>query len=224
MHVGPRIAQRHPHPVLEDEARRDAFLPAAWRTVDRGSRDGAPYRYLWLLSRGPMSHGCTHLNAGHIAELRQMLPADTEKLYEVDLFLNTSYRYDVFDIDGDFDARGDGRALLHRLLAARTTGPIALRVRDERHAYYDWLYGGELGYDCRRPRPLPRRAATAASSAATARRRRRVRTHRPVRGRLRARDDPVLPAASTSPSPASCARSASATPSPGLEPSRMLRC
>ena len=25
--------------------------------------------------------------------------------------------------------------------------PDRLRARDERHAYYDWLYGGELTYD-----------------------------------------------------------------------------
>ena len=43
--------------------------PASWRSVIRGSRDGQPFRKLWLLSRGPMSHGCTHLNTGHIAEV-----------------------------------------------------------------------------------------------------------------------------------------------------------
>jgi hypothetical protein len=72
-----------------------AFLPPAWRSVSLGSRDGEPFRYLWLLSRGLMSHGCTHLNAGHISELRQILPADTDQLGQVDLFLNKSYLYDI---------------------------------------------------------------------------------------------------------------------------------
>ena len=72
----------------------------AWRAAPEGT-DGKPYRYLWLLSRGPMSHGCTHVNAGHIAELRQLLPAETERLYDVDVFYNQSPLYDVFDIDGD---------------------------------------------------------------------------------------------------------------------------
>ena len=37
-----------------------------------------------------MSHGCTHLNAGHISELRQILPTDAEQLGQVDMFLNKS--------------------------------------------------------------------------------------------------------------------------------------
>jgi hypothetical protein len=123
-----------------------SFLPAAWRAVSRGSRDGEPYQYLWLLSRGPMSHGCTHLNAGHISELRQLLPSDTEQLYEVDMFLNTSHLYDVFDIDGDFtpEVMGVRYFIAYSL---KDNKPDRLRVRDERHAYYDWLYGGELQYD-----------------------------------------------------------------------------
>ena len=63
------------------------------------NRDGGAYRYMWLLSRGPMSHGCTHVNAGHITELRQMLPSSTQELYDVDTFINKSHLFDVFDID-----------------------------------------------------------------------------------------------------------------------------
>ena len=36
--------------------------------------------------------------------------------------------------------------------------PDALRAPIERHAYYAWLYAGDLDYDARRPRRLPRRA------------------------------------------------------------------
>ena len=146
MHVGPRLHNAVHTLFWRMNPAETSFLPASWRKVDRGSRDGAPYRYLWLLSRGPMSHGCTHLNAGHISELRQVLPADTEKLYQVDLFLNTSYRYDVFDIDGDFEPEVMG---VRYFIAYSLKGdrPDRLRVRAERRAYYDWLYGGELGYD-----------------------------------------------------------------------------
>jgi hypothetical protein len=93
-----------------------------------------------------MSHGCTHLNAGHISELRQLLPAETAQLYAVDLFYNTSYDYDVFDIDGDFtpEVMGVRYFIAYSL---KDNKPDRLRVRNERRAYYDWLYGSELEYD-----------------------------------------------------------------------------
>ncbi len=123
------------------------FLSAEWRSVDRGSRDGEDFDNLWLLSRGPMSSGCTHLNAGHISELRQTLPSDTEKLYAIDTFLNRSYDYDVFDIDGDFvpEVMGSRYYIAYSL---RNKLPNRLRVRNERRSYYDWLYAGnEKRYD-----------------------------------------------------------------------------
>jgi hypothetical protein len=93
-----------------------------------------------------MSHGCTHLNAGHISELRQLLPAETDQLSDVDLFYNTSTLYDVFDIDGDFEPEVMG-VRYFIAYSLKDNKPDRLRVRDERHAYYEWLYGGELGYD-----------------------------------------------------------------------------
>jgi hypothetical protein len=120
------------------------FLPPAWR--QKKDADGQPYEYLWLLSRGPMSHGCTHVNAGHISEPRQILPAQSEQLAEVDLFHNRAFDYDVFDIDGDFtpEVMGVRYFIAYSLKNDR---PDRLRVRNERRAYYDWLYAGELGYD-----------------------------------------------------------------------------
>jgi hypothetical protein len=123
------------------------FLPADWRDVDRGSRDGESFDNLWLLSRGPMSSGCTHLNAGHISELRQAMPSDTEKLYETDTFLNRSYDYDVFDIDGDFEPEVMG-VQYYIAYSLRNKKPNKLRARNERHAYYKWLYAGnDVRYD-----------------------------------------------------------------------------
>jgi hypothetical protein len=122
------------------------FLPAAWQEIDRGSRDGETFDNLFLLSRGPMSSGCTHVNAGHISELRQVMPSDTEKLYEIDAFLNRSYDYDVFDIDGDFEPEVMG-VRYFVAYSLRDKRPNKLRVRNERSAYYDWLYGGELALD-----------------------------------------------------------------------------
>jgi len=146
MHVGTRLHNAVHTLFWQMKPAETAFLPPAWRSVSRGSRDGEPYQYLWLLSRGPMSHGCTHLNAGHISELRQILPADTEQLYQVDMFLNTSYLYDVFDVDGDFEPEVMG-VRYFIAYALKDNKPDHLRVRDERHAYYDWLYGGDLEYD-----------------------------------------------------------------------------
>jgi hypothetical protein len=93
-----------------------------------------------------MSHGCTHLTTGHIAELRQLFPSETEKLYDIDVFLNKSYLYDVFDIDGDFtpEVMGIRYFIAYSL---KNKKPDKLRVRNERRAYYDWLYGGELRLD-----------------------------------------------------------------------------
>ena len=146
MHVGPRLHNAIHTLFWQMKPTETAFLPPAWRSVSRGSRDGESFRYLWLLSRGPMSHGCTHLNAGHISELRQILPADSDQLGQVDLFLNKSYLYDIFDIDGDFEPEVMG-VRYFIAYALRDNKPDHLRARDDRRAYYDWLYGGELSYD-----------------------------------------------------------------------------
>ena len=145
MHVGPRLHNAVHTLFWRMKPAETPFLPAAWRSVK--SAEGAPYQYLWLLSRGPMSHGCTHLNAGHISELRQVLPSETEQIYEVDVFYNTSFLYDVFDIDGDFVPEVMGVRYFIAYSLNKDDKPDRLRVRNERHAYYDWLYGGELEYD-----------------------------------------------------------------------------
>jgi hypothetical protein len=144
MHVGPRLHNAVHTLFWKMKPAETSFLPDAWRSVK--GPDGEPYQYLWLLSRGPMSHGCTHLNAGHISELRQLLPADSDELGEVDVFYNTSTLYDVFDIDGDFQPEVMG-VRYFIAYSLKDNRPDRLRVRDERHAYYDWLYGGELSYD-----------------------------------------------------------------------------
>jgi hypothetical protein len=138
MHVGTNMHNSFHTLWWQMEAAHTPFLPAAWRTDEP--------RYLWLLSRGPMSHGCTHVNVGHIAELRQLLPAETEKLYDVDVFYNQSPLYDVFDIDGDLTPEVMGvRYFIAYSLHDKT--PDALRAPMERHGYYAWLYAGDLDYD-----------------------------------------------------------------------------
>lgn len=145
MHVGDRLHNSFHTLWWRMEPPKTSFLPADWHDIDRGRRGEGDYRYLWLLSRGPMSHGCTHVNAGHISELRQVLPSETKHLYDIDTFLNKSHLYDVFDIDGD----GTPEVMGVRYFIAfslKNKKAHKLRVRNERTAFYDWLYGGELKY------------------------------------------------------------------------------
>lgn len=144
MHVGTRMHNAFHTLYWKMNPAEASFLPAAWKAVE--NPEGKPRRHLWLLSRGPMSHGCTHVNVGHQGELRQMLPSDPDDLFEVDVFLNRSTDYDVFDIDGDQvpEVMGVKYFIAYSL---RDDRPHRLRVRNDRRAYYDWLYAGELGYD-----------------------------------------------------------------------------
>ncbi len=59
------------------------------------------YTFLWVVSRGPVSHGCIRMSTGHLWETRHVFPSDTARMKEVLYFGNRSSDYDVFDIDGD---------------------------------------------------------------------------------------------------------------------------
>jgi hypothetical protein len=75
LHVGTRLHDSFHTLWWQMEPGKTGFLPEKIRYSDRASHSGRPYKHLWLLSRGPMSHGCTHVNAGHISELRELLPS-----------------------------------------------------------------------------------------------------------------------------------------------------
>ena len=121
------------------------FLPASWRKV-AGERSGKPYENLWIISRGPTSHGCTRLASGHMSELRQMVPSESPVLTEVQTYRNHPGCYDVFDIDGDGKDEVMG---VQYYLAYRSSEhtPIKAYVTNRREPYYRWLYGDnvELG-------------------------------------------------------------------------------
>lgn len=142
MHVGETMHNSFHTLWWRMEPEKAEFLPPEWLNDDPRRAEG-PSRFLWLLSRGPMSSGCTHLNVGHIAELRQLLPSEASKLAEVDVFLNRSYNYDVFDIDGDLKPEVMG-VRYFVAYSLRNKQPHRLRVRNERHAFYEWLYGDEI--------------------------------------------------------------------------------
>src|SRR5262249_52887529 len=77
------------------------FLPNASRKV-MGERDPKkPYQNLWIIARGPTSHGCTRLASGHMNELRQIVPSESPALERVASFRSLPQCYDVFDIRGD---------------------------------------------------------------------------------------------------------------------------
>ena len=144
MHVGKTMHNSFHTLWWRMEPEQTAFLPSQWTENDPRRKIG-PSRYLWLLSRGPMSHGCTHVNVGHIAELRQLLPSEVAKLFEVDVFLNRSYNYDVFDIDGDMAPEVMGVEYFIAF-SLKQKKAHRLRVRNERRAFYEWLYGNEIRY------------------------------------------------------------------------------
>ncbi len=146
MHVGTKMHNSFHTLWWRMRPQEAGFLPAELRTASTTSREGKPYTYLWLLSRGPMSHGCTHVTTGHISELRQILPSHTERLYDVEVFINKSHLFDVFDIDGDFEPEVMG-VQYFVAYSLRDKKPDRLRAPVERKAFYDWLYGGELRYD-----------------------------------------------------------------------------
>ena len=59
------------------------------------------YKFIWVVSRGPVSHGCVRMSTGHLWEVRQIFPASPERMKSLHYYGNHSADYDVFDIDGD---------------------------------------------------------------------------------------------------------------------------
>jgi hypothetical protein len=118
------------------------FLPSAWRKV-AGERSGKPYENLWVVGRGPTSHGCTRLPSGHMSELRQMVPSESDTLTQVKNYRNLPGCYDVFDIDGDGKEEVMG---VQYYLAYRSNEhtPVKTWVSNHREPFYRWLYGDNV--------------------------------------------------------------------------------
>ena len=146
MHVGDKLHNSFHTLWWRMEHAKTSFLPEELRKPQIKSREGKEYRYLWLLSRGPMSHGCTHVNGGHILELRQLLPASEKEMYDVAFYLNKSCLFDVFDINGDLEPEVMG-VRYYVAYTLKEKKPGKLRAAMERRPYYKWLYGGILKYD-----------------------------------------------------------------------------
>jgi hypothetical protein len=117
------------------------FLPEAWRNVV-SERDGKkPYQNLWIASRAPVSHGCTRLPSGHMAELRQILPSESSVLERVRTFRNLPGCYDVFDVRGDGSPAVIGVQYYVAYKCDTEHTPLRTYVANRRDPYYRWLYG-----------------------------------------------------------------------------------
>ena len=123
------------------------FLPAAWRKVASERDPKKPYQNLWLVSRAPVSHGCTRLASGHESELRQIVPTDSAVLERVRTFRNLPACYDVFDLRGDGQPAVMGVQYYVAYKCDTEHTPVRTYVTNRRDAYYRWLYGAnvELG-------------------------------------------------------------------------------
>jgi hypothetical protein len=139
MHVGTTLHNSFHSLWFSINPKINSFIPIKWKNNSAGSRTGEPYTHLWLLSRGPMSHGCTHVNAGHISELRQILPSAEKTLLNVETYRNKSNHFDVFDIDGNGKAEVIGVKYFYAY-SLKNKKPFKLRAGTDRISFYKWLY------------------------------------------------------------------------------------
>ncbi len=146
MHVGKTLHNAFHTLWFNIDTRTNRFIPDDWKHNTRDSQNGDPYPHIWLLSRGPMSHGCTHVNAGHISELRQILPSSEELLPKVVTYHNKSDQFDVFDIDGDGRPEVMGVAYFHAYSLNGKT-PHQMRAPSDRESFYKWLYRKGYHYE-----------------------------------------------------------------------------
>jgi hypothetical protein len=147
------------------------FLPSAWRKV-MGDRDGKKaYQNLWVISRGPTSHGCTRLASGHMSELRQIVPSESSVLEHIVTFRSLPQCYDVFDIQGDGSPEVMG-VQYYLAYKNRDHTPIRSYVTNRREPFYRWLYGenitmGDVGHASLKRVPVCRYVGKKAEEAQT---------------------------------------------------------
>ena len=123
------------------------LLPKEWSDASpTGSRNGKPFNRVALTSRGPVSHGCTRLNNGHLTELREMLPSTSTGMQGIVTYRNLSQCYDVFDPKGDGDEQVMG--VQYYIAFRHTDARVAKQIwaQNNREDFYRWLYGDEMTY------------------------------------------------------------------------------
>ncbi len=134
------------------------LIPKAWKNSTENSRDGKPYLRASITSRGPVSHGCTRMNPGHLTEFNEMLPSTSEGMKGIRFFMNLSQCYDIFDIDGDGTEEAMG---VQYYIAFQGKSRVAhlIWAQNTRKEFYSWLYADEIVYG--EPGEVTVKAATA---------------------------------------------------------------
>jgi len=122
------------------------LLPEGWRKITTGSRNGKPFNRVAITSRGPVSHGCTRLNSGHLTELREMLPSTSEGMEGIKHYRSLSHCYDVFDLKGDGNDQVMG--VQYYIAFRHTKSRVAQQIwaQNNRKDFYAWLYGNDLNF------------------------------------------------------------------------------
>ncbi len=122
------------------------LLPTEWKSYTEGSRNGKPYNRVAVTSRGPVSHGCTRLGSGHLAELREMLPSTSDDMKGIVNYRNVSQCYDVFDRAGDGNEEVMG--VQYYIAFRHTNQRVAKNIwaQNNREDFYKWLYGNDMNF------------------------------------------------------------------------------
>ena len=122
------------------------FLPKEWRHVAGERNPKKNYQNLWLVSRGPASHGCTRLPSGYMSEMRHMLPSSSALLAKVDSYRNLPQCYELFDIDGNGTSEVMG-IQYYLAFAGHKHIPTNAYAQNNRKDFYKWMYGDNVSYN-----------------------------------------------------------------------------
>ncbi|NOQ47099.1 MAG: hypothetical protein GQ559_10600 [Desulfobulbaceae bacterium] len=122
------------------------FLPEEWRHVAGERNPEKNYQNLWLVSRGPASHGCTRLPSGYMSELRHMLPSSSDILAKVRTYRNLPQCYELFDIDGNGTPEVMG-IQYYLAFSGKKHIPQNAYAQNNRKDFYVWMYEDNVSYN-----------------------------------------------------------------------------
>ena len=122
------------------------YLPEEWRDVTSERETDKKYQNLWLVSRGPSSHGCTRLDSGQMSEMREAMPSSSDAMAGIPTYRNLSQCYEVFDVNGDGtpEVMGVQYYVAYKSIKHK---PHSARAPNDRKSYYEWLYGDNISYN-----------------------------------------------------------------------------
>ena len=145
-HAGGRLYNAFHNPGISNWIGGHPLLPPQWKNVTKGSRNGKPFLRISVTSRGPVSHGCTRLNSGHLAEFREMLPSTSSDMEHIMVYRSLSPDYDVFDLDGD--GKDQVMGVQYYIAFRHNKSRVAKQIwaQNNRKDFYRWLYGDEINY------------------------------------------------------------------------------